>query len=612
MGMYEFREEDGYRFASHQRAVSKRKGDELQFEFCPYCHGGSRRKDKGTFSINLKTGMFKCLRASCNAQGNMITLSKDFNFSLGNEADEYYRGTRRFKNISKHEKPKPKPAAVAYMEGRGISEEVTNRYNLTVQKDHENVLVFPFYDEQDQLQFVKYRKMDFDKEKDSAKEWCEKDCKTILFGMNHCNEENETLVITEGQIDSLSLAEAGVENAVSVPTGAKGFTWVPHCWDFLKKFKCLVVFGDHEKGKITLLDELAQRFDGMVKHVRVEDYRGCKDANEILRKFGKEALVQAVERAVPIEHPKIMSLADVACVDLGQMERFSSGLPTLDRILGGFYFGQLILLTGERGEGKSTLASQFGTFAVKAGYNVFFYSGELLNWYFKNWFDVQVAGMDCINRRVFDSGFVSYGIDGRYVPAMERWYRDKVYIYDNNILADKSEEDTLLDTLEVAVKQYGCRVLVIDNLMTAMVDDTSLDQYRQQTKFVNALAKMAKRYNVVIFLVAHPRKKQGFGSFENDDVAGSSNITNLVDVVIRYSRPKGSDVPPDTMDRELMVLKNRLTGQTNRNGIKLFFQEGSKRIAESSFAFGWELGWEKESPQIEFVPVKDGESLPFE
>lgn len=612
MAMYEFNPDDADRFAMQIGIPVRRHGRELIFKKCPYC--GAYSKDKEKFSINLMTGQFQCFRASCNAKGNMITLAKDFNFSLGNEADEYYRGSKRFKNIAGREKPKPKPAAVAYMESRGISEEITNRYNLTVQREHENVLVFPFYDENDQLQFVKYRKTDFDKEKDSSKEWCEADCKTILFGMNHCNPENETLVITEGQIDSLSLAEAGVENAVSVPTGAKGFTWVPHCWDFLKKFKTLIVFGDYEHEHMTLLDELSQRFDGTVRHIRTEDYQGCKDANEILRKYGKQALVDAVGRAVPIEHPKIMSLADVERVDLGQMESFPTGLASLDRILGGFYFGQLILLTGERGEGKSTLASQFGTFAVSAGYNVFFYSGELLNWYFKNWFDVQVAGIKNINRKVSANGFTSYTIDAQVTPSIEKWYRDRVYIYDNNILADKSEEDTLLQTLEVAIKQYGCRVLVIDNLMTAMVDDTAVDQYRQQTIFVNSLAKMAKQYNVVIFLIAHPRKKQGFVSFDNDDVAGSSNITNLVDVVLRYSRPKGKDIPPDTMDRELTVFKNRLTGQTNRNGIKLFFQEGSKRIAESSFAFDWELGWEEHFEQMElgFMPVPEGGKLPFD
>lgn len=416
MGMYEFDPEDAERFA-HQVGIPVRKhGRELIFKKCPYC--GAYSKDKDKFSINLATGQFQCFRASCHAKGNMITLSKDFNFCLGNDADEYYREIRKFKNITKHEKPIPKPAAVAYMESRGISEEITNRYNLTVQREHENVLVFPFYDEKDQLRFVKYRKIDFDKEKDSTKEWCEADCKTILFGMNHCNPENDTLVITEGQIDSLSLAEAGIENAVSVPTGARGFTWVPHCWDFLKKFKTLIVFGDYEKDHMTLLEELAQRFGGTVKHVRTEDYLGCKDANEILLKHGKEALAKAVEEAVPIQHPKIMSLADVERVELGKLEKFPTGLQTLDRILGGFYFGQLILLTGERGEGKSTLASQFGTFAVSAGYNVFFYSGELMNWYFKAWFDAQVAGGDHINRMVSRTGFVSFSVDAQVLPAM--------------------------------------------------------------------------------------------------------------------------------------------------------------------------------------------------
>lgn len=607
MAMYEFNPDDADRFAMQEGIPARRHGRELIFQKCPYCGAYSRDKDK--FSINLTTGQFQCFRASCQAKGNMITLSKDFNFSLGNEADEYFRETRRFRNISKTEKPITKPAAVAYMASRGISEEVTNSYHLTVQRDHENVLVFPFYDEDGILQFVKYRKTDYDKDKDSCKEWCEKDCKAILFGMDHCNMENDTLVITEGQIDSLSLTEAGVENAVSVPTGAKGFTWVPHCWDFLKKFKILIVFGDFEKDHMTLLDELQQRFDGTVKHVRQQDYQECKDANEILQKYGKEALVKAVEQAVPVEHPQIMSLANVSRVDLSAMEKFSSGLPTLDRILGGFYFGQLILLTGERGEGKSTLASQFGTFAVKAGYNVFFYSGELMNWYFKAWFDGQVAGAKHINRKAADFGFVSYSVDASVMPMMENWYRDKVFIYDNDILAEKG--DPLLTTMEVAIKQYGCRVLVVDNLMTAMVDDTSVDQYRQQTIFVNSLAKMAKQHNVVIFLVAHPRKKQGFG-FDNDDVAGSSNITNLVDVVIRYSRPKGKDIPPDTMDRDLTVFKNRLTGVTNRTGIKLFFQQESKRIAESTFAFDWELGWEEHYEQMGFTPVPDGEELPFD
>lgn len=606
MGIYEFSEDDAFRFVREIGGSGKRNGDELQFKLCPYCLGGNK-KDKGTFSINLKSGQFKCLRASCNAHGNMITLSKDFNFSLGNYVDEYLYGNRKFKQIHKKEKPVSKPAAITYMESRGISESVTKRFNITTQRDHENILVFPFYDENDVLQFVKYRKTDFDRVKDKNKEWCEADCKPILFGMNQCNPENKTLVLTEGQIDSLSVVESGIENAVSVPTGAKGFTWIPYCWDFLSGFDTLVVFGDLEGETITLLDEMQKRFHGAVKHVRKEDYRDCKDANDILRKYGKSVVADAVLNAVPIRNPKIKPLEEVKRVDLSKMEKISTGISALDKLLGGFYFGQTVLVTGERGFGKSTLVSQFGTFAIKAEYPTFFYSGELMDWYFKAWIEYQMAGGRNINTLVSNLGYKNYMVNGEILPQIESWYSGKAYIYDNGIVADDTEEETLLQTMETAIKQYGCRVLVVDNLMTAITDDISSDLYRMQTQFVRQLTLLAKRYDVLIFLIVHPRKSNGT-NFDNDDVAGSSNITNLVDVVLRYGKPKEENTSPDCGERLLTVYKNRLTGRTNRDGIKLYFQESSKRISEHDGIFDWDLGWEKH----DFEPVTEQGLIPFE
>ncbi|MFR7901549.1 MAG: toprim domain-containing protein [Ruminococcus sp.] len=83
--------------------------------------------------------------------------------------------------------------------------------------------------------------------------------------MYQCNLDNKTLVLTEGQIDSLSVAESGIENAVSVPNGKNGFTWVPYCWDWLQNFDTLIVFGDRENGRITLLDDMQRRFRGVVR-----------------------------------------------------------------------------------------------------------------------------------------------------------------------------------------------------------------------------------------------------------------------------------------------------------------------------------------------------------
>lgn len=587
--MYKFNRDDAFRFAREQGASTKVIGNELRFRSCPYCKS---QKDRDTFAINLDTGMFKCMRASCGAHGNMITLHKDFGFSLGVEANEYYDRTRQFRTFKKKPKPEPKDKAVEYMAKRGISKAVCEKYHITVKKDDENILVFPFYDELDNLTFIKYRKTNFDPEKDKNKEWCVKDTKPILFGMDVCNLENKTLIMTEGQIDSLSVAEAGFENAVSVPTGKNGFSWVPYCWDWLQHFEILIIFGDREHDSITLLDDMNERFNGLVKHVRMEDYKDCKDANEILQKYGKKQIEECINNSVPVEVKEIKDILEVKKVNLSDLEKFNTGINSLNKTLGGFYMGQVILLTGERGKGKSTLASQFGTMALKAGYNVFFYSGELVDWYFRNWLDLQIAGSQYINKIQNPFGTYDYSVDGNIYPDIEKWYGGRIKIFDNNIVKE-DEHDDLVSVVQKAIVRYSCRVIFIDNLMTAMDDDISSDLNRQQTAFVKKLTKLAKQFNVLIFLVAHPKKVQGRYEFSNDDVSGSSNITNLVDVVLRYDTPNKANEGEEAADRILQVFKNRLSGRLNTKGIGLYYDEASRRISENQFTFDWELGWEQ-------------------
>lgn len=590
MNIYEFDPDDARRFGQEQGIVTRKRGDELHFDRCPYCR--NKTDDKNTFAISLRTGQFKCLRASCGAHGNMITLARDFNFSLGTTVDEYFNRRKRYRDLSRYPKPITRPPAIEYMESRGISARIAESYGITTRKDADNVLVFPFVDEAGKMQFVKYRKTDFDKDKDKNKEWCESNCKPILFGMDHCDAElSTTLVLTEGQIDSLSVAEAfgGAVNAVSVPTGAKGFTWVPYCWDFLAKFDTLIVFGDHEGGHITLLDEMRTRFNGVLKHVRPEAYLDCKDANEILLKHGKQAVIDAVQSAVILANPKIKKLSEVRHKNMAEMEAISTGLSRLDQTLGGFYFGQLIILTGERGLGKSTLGSQFITESVAQNVPSFCYSGELPEWFFQDWFDRQCAGPEYVNCVVSDRGFNNYLVDGAAMEQIHDWYDEKCYIYDNSVIdSEDGENQTILQTIDNAIRQYGCRMIMIDNLMTAISDDLKSDLYRQQSVFVRELAKMAKQYNVIILLIVHPRKRNGY-TFGNDDVAGSSNITNLADVVLNYSLPR--DDNEEKPDRVLQVTKNRLGGKVDFSGIPLYYYEPAKRIAEARGMFKWDLGW---------------------
>ena len=562
--MYDFKPKDVFDFASFIGAETKQKGNELFFKYCPHCHGGG--VDKETFSINLQSGAFKCFRASCDYHGHFVELARDFGYKLDDEQERKYRRLPQPKIESK-------PKAIEYLESRGISADVAKRYKITTQNHNENILVFPFYDDQNVLQFVKYRKINFDKRFDKNKEWCEAETMPILFGMAQC-EDFTRLVITEGQIDSLSLATCGIKNAVSVPTGALGFTWLANCWDWINKFQEVVVFGDYEKGKITLIETLEKRLQMKVKCVRPQDYLCEKDANDILRKYGKEAIIHAVENAELRDVKYVKRLATVEAVNLSELPKIRTGIRPLDRVCGGLLRGHVVLLSGKRGEGKSTFMSQLVAEAIEQDNAVFVYSGELPNYHFKNWLDLQIAGANhiCTMRNEYNDE--EYYLTDDCVKKINAWYYDKAFIFDNSAVSD-DEYEGLIKVMVDAICRYDIKLVCIDNLMTAMDGDPNTDIYRQQSAFVKKLEKLAQQYDVAIILVAHPKKSNA--AFDNDTVSGSSDITNAVSFVFNYQRADDGD----ECDSYLMVTKNRMNGKlmAGDKAIPLYYSEKSKRIS---------------------------------
>ena len=579
---YQMKASDVFGFASSCGAQTKQKGDELFFRLCPYCCGGDHH-DKETFSVNLKTGAFKCFRSSCGKQGHFVELARDFCFPL--DVDEPKRAFRRLPQkevVSSAE-------AIAFMSSRGISEAVTKKYRITTQTENKNILVFPFYDEKNLLVSVKYRKIDFDRTKDKCKEWFVKDTKPILFGMDHCSSFDR-LIITEGQIDSLSVSECGIENAVSVPNGANGFTWLNYCYDWLDQFQEIIVFGDCENGKVTLADPLSKRIKKLIKVVRPIDYLGEKDANDLLRRYGKQAVVSCIENAEVMKVSNIVPLADVKSVDYSTMPKIRTNIESLDRaIAGGFFFGDLIALTGKCGEGKSTFMSQLACEVLEQGERILIYSGELSPVNVKHWLHLQLAGEENLIKRVSSRGDSYFLIDPEAEKLIELWYNGRAFVYQNNYISTDEDCEDLLQTIEQTIQRCAVRVVFVDNLMTAMegVNDQN-GLYQAQSKFVGSLKRLAMQYDVVIVLVAHPRKGNT-KDFTNDSVSGSADITNKADIVLCYQKAE----PDSFFDSVLMVTKNRHNGTVlkGEDAIGLIFGKTTKRLstkADRPRQYGWE------------------------
>lgn len=591
--LYEFKVEDIYRFANSRNIKTKNEGKNIAFEICPYCRSD---KDKYTFAINRENGKFQCMRASCQVKGNMITLAKDFNFSLSEEVDRYlllndYRN--KFKTFPKKE-IKVKDRAIEYLKSRGISEEVCRKFRITVRDDDSDILVFPFFDENDNLTFVKYRDLEYKKGFSKSKEWCEASCKPILFGMNLITDFSE-LVITEGQIDSLSVVESGYQNAVSVPTGANGFTWLPHCWEWLNRFHSIIVFGDCENGQVTLFQYLSVRLGNKVKCVEPTDYSGCKDANEILQKCGKDFVLSAIDRARRTTSNRIKDISKVEALDPSKLPTLKTNITQIDSFLGGgIKIGQVVLQSGERGNGKSTWASQLVCEALSQNYNSFMYSGELPDFYVKNWIDKQITGKAYPTQEDIDSA--------------NKWYEDRLFLYNKDTIEEnKSEMESLLETIEEAVITKDVRFVLIDNLMTVVSANNNETLYRSQSKFVDSLCKLAQKYQIFIMLIAHPRKKsQKDDSFGNDDVSGSADITNRVDIVMSYDRVIAREGENEfSPKRKMSITKNRLFGRVTDkyNEIYLYFDEGSKRISDVQGQYRNYLG--------KFEDVSEELDIPF-
>lgn len=569
----------------------KVKGDEIEVTYCPFCNGG-QSKDKNTFHLNTVKLTYKCKRGKCGVTGHFTNLLSHFG-EKKTECNSYDSKTKK-----QYKKPStviktPTQKVEEYFELRKISKETMKDFNIG--SDDKGNIIFPFYDENNNFTFAKFRPARKLQEGE-RKAVREADTKPILFGMNLC-DVNLPLIITEGEFDALSVYESGVRNVVSVPSGCQDFTWVDTCWEWLKKFKVIIVFGDSDEAGQEMVRRIIKTFNNEHIVKVVKNYDDIKDANELLYKFGKDAVEEVISNAVEIPIDGVVNLATVKNLDIKKIPRTMSGIKELDSTIGGFMESELSIWTGKRGEGKSTLLSQLCIESIEQNKNVCAYSGELSNSQFKYWIDLQCAGGNNIESFLDNiDGKTKYYVKEHKRKLIEDWYNGKFWLYDNEIAYNTEMEISVLDVFKYCAKRYDCKTFLVDNLMI-LKDNVSkereTDYFRRQSNFTKELLRFANQYGVHVHLVAHPKKKTG--ELDCDDVGGLGDITNMAHNVFSWKKLSEEEKLKTGCDGILSVLKNRAYGISDLQ-LLCNYDAKSRRITHRNDSPFKQYAWEKKDP----------------
>lgn len=466
-----------------------------------------------SFTVSKEKQIFKCF--GCGKSGDSITflieheklsyldsikwLAAKYNIEL----DEYQK--KEFvKPVARLEKLSSK-ALQFFEQDRGISNNTLLRFKITEATEYmpqlskeATAICFNYFRKQE-LVNIKFRgpQKSFKLAKDAE----------LIFYNIDAIEGNHEAVIVEGEIDCLTMHECGIFNSVSVPNGAaKGnqkLEYLDNCFQFFTDKTKIILAVDNDGPGIGLRNELARRL-GYERCYQVKYPEGCKDANDVLRQHGKEAVKLMIEGATEWPIHGLISMDEMYPEVLDYFENgYPKGcrahIPEFDDYLT-FYPGQLTTITGIPGSGKSEFVDYMMTSLTR----------------FHGW-TWAICSFECppaIHVTKLAEKFTNRSFAHRKNPD-HRMTKDqfeysigmidKYFHFINLSLVDITMEG-LIKKAEELVLRKGINGLLFDpwNCIEHKSGEQSETKYTLMC--LNTLINFLDKYGVHGFLVAHPTK----------------------------------------------------------------------------------------------------------
>ena len=464
---------------------------------CPLCSHDRKpknQKDKCA-SYDWERGLGTC--HNCNKTFQLHSFQRK-----GKAEKVYVKPTQPEEQVTVNDK------VAEWFASRGISRSTLYEVGVTDGEEFmpqtgkvEHAIQFNYF-VGDQLVNVKYR--------DGRKNFkLYKGAEKVFYNINSI-VGYEYCVIVEGEMDVLALHEAGVTNAVSVPNGAtlntNNLEYLDNTIDYFLDQEKIIIAVDSDEAGQALQQELIRRLGTEVCYIATFD--DCKDANEYLIKYGKESLVSRITAATPVPLENVTTFRDIEgdvtdFVRNGFKPGYQVGLRDFDSIFS-TYTGQFITVTGIPSSGKSDFVDQ-----MCVGYN------QLYGW--KTAFaspENQPTFLHAhkLMRKIWGGMPSEADING------EKWntIADRCNSSFYHIDMEKYTIEHVLKKGAELVKRKGIKCLVIDpyNKVRSVKPSTDVNQYTLD--YLEQIDVFAKKYDVLVIVVAHPTKmyKDGNGKIE--------------------------------------------------------------------------------------------------
>lgn len=337
----------------------------------------------------------------------------------------------------------------------------------------------------------------------------------------NCIEENENIIICEGEIDGLTFWENGYKNVISVPNGANNnLEYLDNSIKLFDNVEKIFLATDADTKGIELRDELIRRF-GAERCFNVS-FKDCKDANEYFIKYGGFDFKMLLNEAtsVPIKGNIEISSLYSEIVDLyenGLKPGSKLNIEEIDKFCT-WELGRLAVVTGIPSSGKS----EFVDFLIARlnllyGWKAAYFTPE--NYPLKYHYSK-------LHEKFSGNKFKKENDKSDFQTIYEHIKDNFFYIMDESDLTVES----IMKSAKSYLKQKGIKILVIDPYNKL---DHQLKHGENETqyisRFLDVLTNFARFNNVLVFLVAHPRKMEMDKIPTLYDVSGSANFYNKTD-----------------------------------------------------------------------------------